>query len=286
MTNQVPLVSPIKGIVRAVAREGQPPETCWDAQNVLPYDRYGRKRLAQRGGLLKQYPNQMSANFVQGMIEAPNIIYPPGTLGMPIFSITDLVDPFSFVTPGTTGPYPYTGPTFAFTAPWEWDFTVTFIQTVSVNSGDFGLSSCGCTAIVYWPLTNTAAEDLILLIGVGGSLGGGAFGPGSVGISAAAFMGDPSLSPGSWTHLGSNTVYDIFTGDATTGTISNAFRFQIFPNGSIKLFAASGSPPEIDTTYVPTIINFPKLNVFSVEVDPYPGGAGTTGCTNTISITD
>lgn len=38
-------------------REGQPPDTCWNALNVLPYDRYGRLRVAQRPGLVKLYPN-------------------------------------------------------------------------------------------------------------------------------------------------------------------------------------------------------------------------------------
>lgn len=54
-TKQVPISSPVKGINRVVNREGQPPDTCWNALNVLPYDRYGRLRVAQRPGLVKLY---------------------------------------------------------------------------------------------------------------------------------------------------------------------------------------------------------------------------------------
>lgn len=43
--------SPLKGVNRAFARESQPDGTCWDAKNVMPQDRYGRLRVAQRSGL-------------------------------------------------------------------------------------------------------------------------------------------------------------------------------------------------------------------------------------------
>lgn len=118
---QVPLTTPLKGVVRAVAREGQPPETCWDAQNVLPYDRYGRKRLAQRGGLLRQFSNTTGA-FIQGMIEAPNIVYPPGVISTPIGGLASLPG-----FPGTfnaSDPTPIAGPTIPgpFTGNWVWTF--------------------------------------------------------------------------------------------------------------------------------------------------------------------
>lgn len=132
-TIQLPIQMPIKGIARANARESQPPETLWDAQNVLPYDRYGRKRLAQRGGLKKQYPNQMSDNFVQGMLEAPNIVYPPGILGMAFGGISDIPGyPPSFSSPGTIGPL--AGPTtsVAFAGGWKWDFVMTANSTTGV----------------------------------------------------------------------------------------------------------------------------------------------------------
>jgi hypothetical protein len=148
---QVPLLTPVKGVVRAVPREGQPEGTCWDAQNCLPYDRYGRKRLAQRGGLAKEYPNQMSANFVQGMIEAPNIIYPPGVLATPIPGLTQVPSyPASFNAPETIGPL--LGPASAGPfAPWTW----TFQTTADIAAG--GLFSTPKLDVVVWLALDTAS---------------------------------------------------------------------------------------------------------------------------------
>ncbi len=144
---QVPLTTPIKGVVRTVPREGQPPETCWDALNVLPYDRYGRRRLAQRAGLLKQYPNQMSDNFVQGMLEAPNIVYPPGTLTIPAGGLSMIPGfPASFTTPGTTGPLAGPLSTIAFAGGWSWTFTLT---------GSTGTSNIPVTLLAVFSLPTT-----------------------------------------------------------------------------------------------------------------------------------
>lgn len=41
---------PYKGVHRLLPRSEQPADTCWDALNVLPFDRYGRRRIAQRPG--------------------------------------------------------------------------------------------------------------------------------------------------------------------------------------------------------------------------------------------
>jgi hypothetical protein len=73
----VPVTSPIKGINRVVNREGQPPDTCWDALNMLPFDRYGRHRVSQRPGTSKAFTTQMSGNTrVQGMLQVSDIVYP------------------------------------------------------------------------------------------------------------------------------------------------------------------------------------------------------------------
>ncbi len=162
-SQQVPLLSPLKGVVRAVAREGQPPDTCYDAQNCLPYDRYGRRRLSQRAGLTKQYPNQMSANFVQGMIEAPNIIYPPGVIESPVPGLSDVPGfPASFNAPGTIGPLSGPASPGAF-GPFTW----TFQTTANLSSG--GLFSTPKLDVVVWFALDTAspADGLAIYIRVG-----------------------------------------------------------------------------------------------------------------------
>lgn len=291
-TQQVPIMSPIKGVVRAVNREGQPPETCWDAKNVLPYDRYGRKRLAQRGGLLRQFTNQMSANFVQGMIEAPNIIYPPQALTVPVYSILDLPGFGPFSTPGTVGPFLYNGPTgLSFTLQWEWDFSITYTLSVVRNGDDpWGLSSLSINMTIYFPLTDNPAQSLILLIGGGGNLTDFDMQFGSVAVSMALFVGDPSLSIVSWTRLTPFTMENFNNvGTAETGTITVSGKLILQSNG---LFSLSMTPFDVSSVSPQTgsipfgILNFPELNVQSVIVDPYAGGSGTTGATQTLSVTD
>ena len=72
----VPVTSPIKGINRVVNREGQPPDTCWDALNMLPFDRFGRHRVSQRPGTSKAFITQMSGDTrVQGMLQVSDIVY-------------------------------------------------------------------------------------------------------------------------------------------------------------------------------------------------------------------
>lgn len=67
--------SPVKGINRDCAREAQPPDTCWDATNCLPYDRFGRRRVAQRHGLVKLYPDNLGSSRIQGLLAVNNINY-------------------------------------------------------------------------------------------------------------------------------------------------------------------------------------------------------------------
>lgn len=63
--------SPAKGINQVVNREGQPPDTCWDALNVLPFDTYGRRRAAQRFGTSKAFTTQLTSSTVgtQGPVQ-------------------------------------------------------------------------------------------------------------------------------------------------------------------------------------------------------------------------
>lgn len=48
-TIKIPM--PLKGVHRALSRDSQPEGTCFDALNVLPYDRQSRIRICQRPGL-------------------------------------------------------------------------------------------------------------------------------------------------------------------------------------------------------------------------------------------
>lgn len=54
-TTAIKISSPLGGINRVVSRSGQSSTECWDALNVLPYDKYGRARIAQRFGVVKHY---------------------------------------------------------------------------------------------------------------------------------------------------------------------------------------------------------------------------------------
>lgn len=93
MKQPVPVQSPIKGVNRVVNREGQPPDTCWDALNVLPFDRFGRRRVAQRNGLSKQYSSPLGSTLIQGLLPVHNINYPAtlNSTGLLLFN-----EPFSY----------------------------------------------------------------------------------------------------------------------------------------------------------------------------------------------
>lgn len=92
--------SPYKGVNRVVGREVQPPDTCWDALNVLPYDKFGRRRVAQRTGLSKQYATQLGSTRIQGMLAVPGANYSATftSSGM----VTTPVSTYTFVDSGVT----------------------------------------------------------------------------------------------------------------------------------------------------------------------------------------
>lgn len=78
---QVPVESPVGGVNQVCGREGQPTSTCWDASNVLPFDFYGRRRVAQRPGLSKRYTTQLDPSLIQGMLAVNQVIYATGAGG-------------------------------------------------------------------------------------------------------------------------------------------------------------------------------------------------------------
>jgi hypothetical protein len=60
----VPL--PIKGVNRYFSRSQQPADTCWDALNMFPFDRYGRRRIAQRPGCGRLYEDILGLTVEAG----------------------------------------------------------------------------------------------------------------------------------------------------------------------------------------------------------------------------
>lgn len=64
---QLTLGTPLLGVVKTTGRQSQPEGTCWDALNVLPYDKTGRKRAAQRTGTSKQFPNRLDTSAITSL---------------------------------------------------------------------------------------------------------------------------------------------------------------------------------------------------------------------------
>lgn len=91
--------SPLRGVNTVVNREGQSPDTCWSATNMLPYDRFGRRRIAQRPGLVKQFATQLGTSMIQGMLPINNITY-AGSIGGG--GVSTLIGPFFDVPAGIT----------------------------------------------------------------------------------------------------------------------------------------------------------------------------------------
>lgn len=206
-TNRIPIVSPLKGVIRAVNREGQPPESCWDAQNMVPYDRYGRKRVAQRGGALRQYSTRIGHNsgdgfgWVQNLIEAPNIVYP----GQEVFTpLSDALPgwPGSFSTIGTFGPYTNADPPNV-TLFFQWEFKFT-IAPSGFNTGTDD-TNYASEVDFYFPVIHgdpTKAVILSMFGGVGNINGAH---PNLFASSSRLFYGDPMNPPG-WSEISAGAL--------------------------------------------------------------------------------
>lgn len=229
-TQKVPLMTPVKGVVRAVGRESQPPDTCWDARNVLPYDRYGRKRLAQRGGLLRQFPDTLNGHFVQGMIEAPNIIYPPNSFSIPVADLPAVLPgwPGPDIPIGTGGPIAYAGPSFSISLIWELTITLAAAGDVSIadlfNNWTYDR---GAYATFHIPFNANPASSLIFTCscGVNGgrTIPDGGFFQFNAGIQT--WRGNPAVI-GSWVPLGSASYSDLVTGFSKSGSAVATIRIE------------------------------------------------------------
>ncbi len=289
-TQQVPISSPIKGVVRAVNREGQPPDTAWDAINVLPYDRYGRRRLASRPGIIKQCGQQMGSGtqLVQGLIEAPSIIYPPGTFTVPVGSITTY-GTFPASTPGTIGPIPYSGPSglVGFTLEYQWSFTVAISGAVTGTSGQGGGQSFN--ADFFWPLASGPDNNLIMRLYGGYFLGDSSPGGNMIDLAVAFYTGAPATF-GSWSHIVTSPNSPLYTlpvaDDTFTGNASVACVLSIFNTGAINFTMAGATPaaiPTNSTTGIPSM-DFPELNIQDISIGAFSGSAASG--TLTLNITD
>lgn len=204
----LPIQSPIKGVVRAISREQQSPDTLWSATNILPYDRYGRRRLSQRGGLTKQFSAQLgSATFIQNMIEAPNIIYPPNPTTVPGITIADIGIPFPLTTPGTSGPYtvPNQG-SYSISYGWVLNFQITGSLTVNwtdgVGAGDGNWTSGG-NCIVTVDVGAAGGEYYFIVIGYTASLASENFFPLLQKVNLTVYYG---TAINTWTLIGTVQV--------------------------------------------------------------------------------
>jgi hypothetical protein len=139
----IKVTSPVRGINRGVSREGQPPETCWDCLNVLPYDRYGRKRVAQRQGSVKLYNTKLGNSRIQGLLPVNNINYAGSSASTIVTPLNGWTVP-SHVTTSTNnlafafnyvGSSPDTTPAYSSTLPEVgWVLTFNVLYTTSTNS--------------------------------------------------------------------------------------------------------------------------------------------------------
>ena len=108
-SKEVKLLPPVGGVVRVNAREqqrvqpgqrGESP-TCYDALNVLPYDSYGRARVAQRPGI-QEWSTQVlgGGSNIQGLSAVNFIEYQPSGEG----TYPNITPGPENVTPLTIGP--------------------------------------------------------------------------------------------------------------------------------------------------------------------------------------
>ena len=321
--SQVPILSPTKGVVRSVPREGQPPETLFDAQNVVPYDRYGRKRLSQRGGLVQQVTSTggvaataLNANFVmvQGMLEAPVLSFAQpevavGTLiqlsGSPTFtagytatSTGGAVSPIDYGMPGTPA-YTHTYPTESTGLTFDWQFNLATSltspsgQCQSVGTGN-SLESLGDGLFVFqFPYTASTTNTIFLVIGIGFNTFLGA--TGNLTVTAEIFQGDSSMAPSTW-------------GSPLTPRFGTTYpSFNVMPGGTYPISLSQTLACEFQiagvTTTNPGQVTFtmgghtvivqpsasygsvwPNLGVYLVQV---PGmSSNTTAATFNMTITD
>lgn len=305
-TQQLPILSPSKGVVRAVGREQQAPDTSWDAQNVVPYDRYGRKRIAQRGGLVKQIVSvdatptgflNASGSEVQGMVEAPVLSYESEPAAIGTLTQLNSGSPLTFTqsasggTAGVlvTGPYTHTYPTASTADTFNWQFTLNFSVTNNYVAGIGNSSSVGTGNPPDAPLPGgafgdgkfifyltqdsaTVANTLIVVLTSSWLYNTNTIPNGETSTVGVDFWrGDPGASPSGWVRLNSATTRPVVT-QQQPGFSGTIYNFSLNCNLSLILssgridFSMLGASPATWTGTVP--ITTPQWpNLTLLEVD-------------------
>lgn len=310
-TQQLPILSPIKGVVRAVPREGQPPDTCWDALNIVPYDRYGRKRLSQRGGLRQQIVSvdgvpttvlNPSGTKIQGMIECPVLAF--GAEGKAIGVLTDMNSgnpfyPFNVTSTGgttgssSTGTFTHSYPTAPLSDTYDWQFTFLANLTLTtsnpgiwhnngVGSGTLPDAGYDAKMIFYFPYSGSvAANTLIVVFGVTWTSNNNMT---SATMTCAVdfWMGDPGGSASTWSQVNPLIARPSFSKNQVLGTgllydFTIPGELQLFPvTGKFELdmpgFTPSSFKGNLPFAFPPGI--WPNMEILRVE---YPGMDFFTG---------
>lgn len=263
--------SPIHGVNRynareaqQVGREGEQQNTCWNALNILPFDRFGRNRVAQRPGIVKLIPQQLAASPVQGLVSAPSIVYPGGTYVITTGGLSTLSFPTTFVA-GTYGPYlfpsdvPY--PTI-FVGNFVFGFQVTYALTGGMSANPDGDQA---TFVMYAP--QASGVDLIFLIILNAA---NTNLPAVIAsVTVDLYKGDVtqyvfgSPIPGGWLTLGHAT-------SNTLTSLSGAMNFSASINslGSKVTCTDNGDTHTVNPTQGawPPTAPPPQINVFQVNV--------------------
>lgn len=280
-TQLVPLVTPVKGVVRAVGRESQPPDTCWDAKNVLPYDRWGRLRVAQRGGLKREFPDPLAASFIQGMMEAPNIIYPPNDFNFTFGNLSDELtgwpDPPDFNN-GDYGPYPYNGPSFGLSLSWSMVVTATLTVNVDNADPDWAANTCGGSCKYAIQIGDLSTDYLIVIVGGDATLAGGSFAPGGINPSVTVGFGNPA-SPTIVANLSFSATPTSGTSESTSTTVT-----VTVANGRWTVTATGAAAP-YDAALPVSQTNFPEPTVYRVHIENPPGGINVNDVSVNLNVT-
>lgn len=286
--NQIPMLSPDKGVIRSVPREGQPPASCFDALNCVPYDRYGRKRLSQRGGLVRQNTVPLNNSFtkIQGMIEAPLLSYAQAesaigtlaSLSMPTFG--NVWNGSTNTKTGNGDSYSHTYPTASLTLEYDWQFQFNFSLTVPGNGyvataptgGPF--DDLGNNLIyINWPMTASTPgyNNLILVIGYDFVMYPGL--NGNYAIKTVLCVGDAILANvNNWYRLPAHpgTSYPSFTGVIlqATPSFSSSITFDLSiqpPNEGGAVTLSAYIPPGV----IQQVLVYPAFGTGSSPPPPF-----------------
>lgn len=231
---QVPVTSPIKGVNRVVNREGQLPDTCWDALNVLPFDRYGRKRVSQRPGLVGyRSPPSDPSHFIQNLLAINNIFY-PGTAGTttPVAFISAITATTSSVVSSTAvfgiNPGGMTVP-----SPYSLTFPPTALSTASGNT----------------PAITVVANGELFSANVNFSL------PVASGTTRTLTMFLTVSQNNTVVRTTSNLTYNVYNSGGSNSVLTGILTFVISATGTITATMTVSAVTNINTPITPGTVS-------------------------------